>query len=63
MAQRGLPLPSASLEQPRLAGHLRHLTAHEESQSDAFKVLCEEQCYYKPTDGKTPASNDDSTLV
>lgn len=63
MAQPGLPLPSASLEQVRLAGHLGHLTAHEESQFKAFKVLCEERGYYKPTDGKTPATHDDGTLV
>ncbi|MCJ1426343.1 hypothetical protein MMC29_004246 [Sticta canariensis] len=63
MAQPGLPLLSASLEQTRLAGHLGHFTPHEESKFNAFKVLCEEQGYYKPTDGKTPASHDDGTLV
>ncbi|MCJ1426075.1 hypothetical protein MMC29_003977 [Sticta canariensis] len=63
MAQLGSPLPSASLDQTRLAGHLGHLTAHEESQFQAFKVLCQEQGYYKPTDGKTAASHDDGTLV
>ena len=63
MAQPGPPLPSASLEQARLAGHLGHLTAHEESQFHAFKALCEKQGYYKPTDGNTSASHDDGTLV
>lgn len=63
MAQPGAPPASASLQHARLAGHLGHLTAHEESQFRAFKVLSEEQGYYKPTDGMTPASHDDGTLV
>lgn len=63
MAHQGPPAPSASLEQARLAGHLGHLTAHEDSQYQAFKVLAEEHGYYKPTDGKTPATHDDGTLV
>lgn len=63
MAQPGPPPPSASLQQNRLAGHIGHLTAHEEATFLEFKKLCAEQGFYHPPSGNSPGSHDDGTLV
>lgn len=61
--QQGRPPPDAAKAETRLAGHIGHLTAQEQSAFTNFKALCEKEGLYKPATAANKASHDDGTLM
>jgi len=45
------------------AGHLAHLTAHQQAQLDAFKQIAQDQKYWTPATDARQASHDDETML
>ena len=61
--QQSRPPPDAAKTEVRLAGHIGHLTAQEESALTEFKGLGEKAGLFQPATSETRASHDDGTLM
>jgi len=45
------------------AGHLSHLSDHQQAQLAEFKDICRDAGYYTPANGAKSASHDDETML